>query len=81
MPIYEFRCAECERSFEALVRAGDDGVRCPKCNGAKLSRELSTFAARTAASNGAALAAEAIEASSRTGGNGGGCCGGSCGCH
>jgi putative FmdB family regulatory protein len=81
MPIYEFRCAACERTFEALVRARDAGVRCPHCNGAKLSRELSTFAARTAASSGAALTAEALESSSRSGGNGGGCCGGGCGCH
>jgi predicted nucleic acid-binding Zn ribbon protein len=26
MPIYEYRCANCERSFEAFVRSGDDGA-------------------------------------------------------
>jgi putative FmdB family regulatory protein len=77
MPIYEFRCNDCERIFETFVRAAGDGVACPRCGGAHLSRELSVFAARTAASNGRALAAEASGPRSTSGG---GCCGGSCGC-
>ena len=55
MPIYEYRCASCDRSFEAFVRPGDDGAQCPHCHGSKLTREMSTFAAR--GSNGDAAAA------------------------
>jgi putative FmdB family regulatory protein len=82
MPIYEYRCAGCDRSFEAFVRPGDDSTQCPHCHSSKLTRELSTFAAR---SNGdtTAAAASAIANSGTNGGStaGGGCCGGACGCH
>jgi putative FmdB family regulatory protein len=78
MPIYEYRCVECERSFEAFVRPGDD-AECPSCHGSKLKRELSVFAVRGAASDGDAAAASAIASNGRP--SGGGCCGGACGCH
>lgn len=80
MPIYEYRCANCDRSFEAFVRP-DDAAECPHCHGSKLTRELSTFAAR---SNGdsTAAAASAIANSGTNGGSySGGGCGGGCGCH
>jgi putative FmdB family regulatory protein len=83
MPIYEYRCANCDRSFEAFVRPSDDSAQCPHCNGSKLTREMSTFASR--ASNGASAAAVASamanSGTSNGGGMTGGCCGGSCGCH
>ncbi len=80
MPIYEYRCAPCALSFEAFVRPGHDDAQCPKCSGRKLSRELSTFAARSG-SNGATAATEAISANGLSGAAAGGCCGGGCGCH
>ena len=89
MPIYEYRCVDCEVSFEALVRPGHlDDAECPHCNGHQLSREMSTFAARSNG-NGASAAAQAVNGNG-LGGNGldaalsaprGGCCGGACGCH
>jgi putative FmdB family regulatory protein len=51
MPIYEYRCVNCDRSFEAFVRPGDGGARCPACHGSKLTREMSTFAARAGNGN------------------------------
>ncbi|HZC45073.1 MAG TPA: zinc ribbon domain-containing protein [Candidatus Acidoferrum sp.] len=80
MPIYEYRCASCDRSFEAFVRPGDDGAQCPHCRGSKLTREMSTFAARSSNGDAASAAASAI-ADSGTSNTGGGCCGGGCGCH
>ena len=80
MPIYEYRCANCDRSFEAFVRPGDDGAQCPYCNGSKLTREMSTFAARASNGDGASAVASAM-ANSGTSTGGGGCCGGGCGCH
>jgi putative FmdB family regulatory protein len=83
MPIYEYRCADCDRSFEAFVRPHDGGAECPHCHSAKLTRELSTFAARTNGDSTAAASA-AIANSGSSNGNGfsgGGCCGGGCGCH
>ncbi len=78
MPIYEYRCADCERSFEAFVRPGRDDAECRSCHGSKLVRELSVFAA-CGGSNGDASAAAAIASNGRP--SGGGCCGGACGCH
>ena len=79
MPIYEYRCTNCERSFEAFVRPGDGGAQCPHCHGSKLTREMSTFAARGNNGDGAAAAAAAMANSGTS--SGGGCCGGGCGCH
>lgn len=70
MPIYEYYCADCDRSFELFLRPGEHSAECPQCKGTKLRRELSVFssgstseAAQTAGGAGAAA-----------------CCGGGCGC-
>ena len=85
MPIYEYRCAPCEISFETFVRSGENEVRCPECDGRKVARVMSTFAARSANGNGASAAMEAIGSNGLGNalGNrgGGGCCSGGCGCH
>jgi putative FmdB family regulatory protein len=57
MPIYEYRCSDCDRSFEAFVRHAHDDAVCPVCHNRNLTREMSTFAAR--ASNGDAATAVA----------------------
>ncbi len=43
MPIYEYRCRACDRTFEALVRAGDTPA-CPACAATELERLVSLFA-------------------------------------
>ena len=67
MPIYEFRCEDCDHPFEKLVRAFREQVSCPECGSGDVERLLSTFAlsgTAPAASPGA-----------------GACCGrGGCGC-
>ena len=82
MPIYEYRCADCERSVEVLVRPGhDEHAECPACRGAHLTRQMSVFAARGADSSAIAAATHLLN--SNGGGkpsSGGGCCGGACGC-
>ena len=45
MPIYEYRCNDCGKEFEELVRSQDTEVACPECKSAKTSRKLSLFAA------------------------------------
>src|ERR1700688_1341568 len=59
MPIYEYRCADCEQGFEVLVRSGRDEAECPACHGAHLVREMSVFASGVASHtpNGEAPAA------------------------
>ena len=76
MPIYEYRCADCDRPFEAFVRPGHDAAECPACHGGNLIRELSVFAAASPsreAANGSGRAAQAPLKGSV-------CCGGGCGC-
>lgn len=65
MPIYEYRCLQCEAEFEKLVGPGVT-VACPSCTGSQVMRRLSLFRAAAAPAASAA---------------GGGCCGGGCGCH
>ena len=64
MPIYEYRCEECDHRFEILQRLGDGaaGLACPDCGTTeRLEKMFSTFA--SAAPEG--LAAEPMS---------GGCC-------
>jgi len=77
MPIYEYRCADCESGFEILMRPGRDEAECPSCHGANLVREMSVFAAGRGShgASGCEAPADAAQASCR----GSACCGG-CGC-
>jgi putative FmdB family regulatory protein len=51
MPLLEFRCADCEKTSELLVLAGDEPApaACPSCGSRDLLRLLSTFAAHAGA--------------------------------
>ena len=42
MPIYEYKCKNCNNQFEALV-LGRERSRCPKCRGLRLEQLLSAF--------------------------------------
>lgn len=41
MPIFEYRCTDCTREFEAFVTA-DRTAECPACRGANLVKLFST---------------------------------------
>ncbi len=44
MPIYEFRCNQCNAKFEQLCRRDwQSGVSCPACGGKDLAKVLSAF--------------------------------------
>ncbi len=47
MPLYEYKCKECEGEFEALVsfKDADSGIKCPGCGSEKTDRLLSVFSA------------------------------------
>jgi putative FmdB family regulatory protein len=40
MPIFEYRCLDCNTKFEALVR-GDGTVACPNCGSTSLDKLVS----------------------------------------
>jgi putative FmdB family regulatory protein len=41
MPIFEYRCGDCDREFEAFVTA-HRAAECPACHGANLIKQLSS---------------------------------------
>ncbi|HDN79671.1 MAG: zinc ribbon domain-containing protein [Chloroflexi bacterium] len=41
MPIYEYRCQDCGRQVELLVRSEDAEIRCPYCGSSSLEKLLS----------------------------------------
>jgi putative FmdB family regulatory protein len=58
MPLYEFRCLDCERESEVLVRSNNwQGTRCPHCGSEHLEKLLSSFASTTSESRGEPVAA------------------------
>ncbi len=47
MPIYEFKCAQCDKEFERLVFASDNTKpECPICGSGETSKILSVFSCR-----------------------------------
>jgi putative FmdB family regulatory protein len=43
MPIYEFKCDDCQQTFESLVLIASavDSIRCKHCNSSHIKRILS----------------------------------------
>lgn len=70
MPVYEYECAKCGETTEAIrpMRDADEPQPCDKCGSAKTSRKHSVFMTAAPKSGpGPAM--------------GGGGCGAGCGCH
>jgi putative FmdB family regulatory protein len=77
MPIYEYRCNPCDRTFETLVRTSSDIARCPSCGNIDVDKEFSVpAAAQTDSRGGASLPVCGPSPSSAGGGCGMGGCGG-----
>ena len=78
MPMYEYKCADCEKPFELLVSspALADSVVCRYCGSQSVRRLISTFASRT--SGGSDMLASMASSAPRGGGCA--CGGGGCGC-
>ncbi|MDO4568925.1 MAG: zinc ribbon domain-containing protein [Planctomycetia bacterium] len=76
MPIYEYKCENCNTEFEELVR-GAEIPKCPKCGFASPQRKLSVPATPHSASKGCAVR----DAGLCSHPHGGACCGGHCSGH
>ena len=77
MPLYEYRCPDCQGRFEVIQHLGASAAEtvCPSCGAQHVERQLSTFAV----ANGGA-GASAKSASESFAGCGGGQCGMGGGC-
>jgi len=55
MPIYEFRCAECDHQFSLLLPMSQSNAEhaCPRCQSPSARRLISSFAALGSSSGGA----------------------------
>lgn len=77
MPIYEFECERCQKTFETLVFRSDETVNCPDCDGCDVHRVMSVCGFKSGGDKGAASSRMGTGASSCAG-----CSGGSCSsCH
>lgn len=76
MPIYEYRCHDCEGTFDVLTSFAerDRAQVCPTCESTQTRVLVSTFASLGGDESGL------TDLTPSAGGGGGGCCGGSCGC-
>ena len=43
MPIFEYHCEKCQEDFEQIVFNSMAKVKCPKCQGGKVSKKVSAF--------------------------------------
>lgn len=44
MPIFEYRCRQCESEFEYLVMSAGQNIICPECTSSDLKKLFSLFA-------------------------------------
>ncbi|HUT25472.1 MAG TPA: zinc ribbon domain-containing protein [Sumerlaeia bacterium] len=50
MPVYEFSCRKCSKSFTLKLSLADyesKKARCPKCSSARVVRRISAFSVKT----------------------------------
>jgi putative FmdB family regulatory protein len=50
MPMYEFMCESCKKSFTVTLTISERAnakARCPSCGSAKVTPQLTTFTAKT----------------------------------
>jgi putative FmdB family regulatory protein len=43
MPIYDYKCLDCQEIFEALILKNTPAPTCPACKSAKLEQQVSLF--------------------------------------
>jgi putative FmdB family regulatory protein len=43
MPIYEYKCNECDEDFEELVSGTNAEILCPKCKSGNVRKKFSLF--------------------------------------
>lgn len=70
MPIYEYNCRHCHKSFEELVLSAHEAIACPECASSEVERKLSVFSSPGGRKDESGI-----------GGGGCGCTPATCGCH
>lgn len=83
MPVYEFHCPSCDKSYETRVERMGETAPCPTCGSEKVTRLLSASAIHSKSASSAMPCASGKCPMPEMGGYGGGglppCAGGMCG--
>ncbi len=59
MPLYEYTCGDCGKTFEFLARNSEQTPdKCPSCEGTTLKKQFSAFAISTGSSSSPAAKCE-----------------------
>ncbi len=69
MPIYEFKCQDCQNEYEELVFSHDETPPCPKCGSEKTDKLMSACSAKV---DGGGPDFDALQSSGGGCGSGGG---------
>ena len=71
MPLFEYKCSECNSKFDVLHKSANniESVECPECHSSKVKKLLSTFSAASLSGSGSDFSS-----------SGDSCESGSCGC-
>jgi putative regulatory protein, FmdB family len=70
MPIFEYKCKDCSKRFEAIVM-GSRKPECPSCKSKNLEQQLSTFAVKALSSAAPSMPCGAPSGSCGASGGGG----------
>ena len=73
MPIFRYRCQDCDAEFELLLARFDSPAECPECGSEQLEKQPSRIAAINSKTPACAMQSSCPAAGSH-------CCSGSCGC-
>ncbi len=53
MPVYEYKCQDCDTKFEFFARSmSQEASSCPECGGSKLKKLLSAFGFKSGSTSG-----------------------------
>jgi len=66
MPLYEYRCEECRKECELLVKNMDSRPECPECGSRKMSKLLSVIGAPVVDGGRSSSARESAETCGRS---------------
>jgi putative FmdB family regulatory protein len=47
MPLYDYKCTNCNEQFEVLLLKQDETVTCPRCNAGAVERLMSACAVKS----------------------------------
>lgn len=59
MPIYEYKCADCNHRFEYLVMGGQGPENCPECQKTKVQKQMSACGFLSKSSGGETVSTSA----------------------